>query len=285
MNLPLKGAGFALQRVRANDLDIEVATVGDGPAILLLHGWPHTWRVWRPVMDRLCSDYRVIAPDLRGLGGTARVTGGYDVATLAEDAVALLDDLGVQQAIVVGIDLGVQVAAMLALKAPARVQRLVLMEGILGRLPGAEAFLAKGPPWWFGFHAVPGLAETVIEGHEAEYIDWFLTNGTADKRGVDRDTRDAFVAAYTGREALRCGFEHYRAFGVNAEQISAALADGPFAMPTLAIEGGVVATAISQQLEPVSTHFSRRKIEGCGHLIPLELPDALSEAIREFAAE
>lgn len=284
MTLPPEDAAFALRHVRANGLDIEVATAGEGPAILLLHGWPHTWRLWTPVMDRLRFSHRIVAPDLRGLGGTTRTAGGYDVTTLAQDAVALMDALDVPRATVVGIDLGVQVAAMIALKAPGRVERLALMEGLLGRLPGAEEFLAKGPPWWFGFHAMPGLAETVIAGHEAEYIDWFLTGGTADRQGIDRDTRDAFVAAYTGQEALRCGFEHYRAFGQDAEQIAAALAEGGFAMPTLAIEGGVIGAAISQQLEPVSADFRRRKIEQCGHLIPMEQPHALSKVIREFAA-
>ena len=273
-----------VQHVHANGIVIEVATAGDGPAILLLHGWPHTWRLWKPVMDRLSLSHRVIAPDLRGIGGSTRPTKGYDVETLALDAICLLDALNIPQVTVVGIDLGAQVAAMLALRAAARVQRLVIMEGLIGNLPGAEEFLAKGPPWWFGFHAVPDLAETLIEGREASYVDWFLTNGTVDKQGIDPSTRDAFVAAYTGREALRSGFEHYRAFEQDAEQIAAALADGRFVMPTLAIEGGLVGATVSKQLEPVSSDFSRCKIEGCGHLIPLEQPGLVADAIQRFAA-
>ncbi len=84
------------------------------------------------------------------------------------------------------------------------------MESLLGRLPGAESFLAGGAPWWFGFHAVPGLAETVLEGNEARYLDWFLDTGTLGD-GVRPAVRDAFVRAYTGREALRCAFSYYRA--------------------------------------------------------------------------
>lgn len=276
---------FTPRAIRANRIDINVAIAGSGPSILLIHGWPHTWRIWQPVMERLSTDHHVIAPDLRGTGGTTRTMDGYDVVTLASDALALLDKLQVDEVTVVGIDLGVQVAAMLALATPERVRGLIVMEGLLGRLPGAETFLAKGPPWWFGLHIVPGLAETVIEGNEAAYIDWFLTNGTADRRGIDSATRDAFVAAYTGRDALRSGFEHYRAFSTDAEQIETALAGGPFAMPTLAIEGGVVGEAITKQLEPVSSRFTRSKIDRCGHLIPLEQPDILAEAIRSFAAQ
>jgi pimeloyl-ACP methyl ester carboxylesterase len=283
MNQSPAAPAFTPRVIRANGIDINVATAGSGPSILLIHGWPHTWRIWQPLMERLSADHHVIAPDLRGTGGTSRTVDGYDVAMLACDAVSLLDALRVDEVTVVGIDLGVQVAAMLALATPERVQGLIVMQGLLGRLPGAETFLAKGPPWWFGLHAVPDLAETVIEGNEAAYIDWFLTNGTADRRGIDGATRDAFVAAYTSRDALRGGFEHYRAFSTDAEQIETALARGPFAMPTLAIEGGVVGEAITRQLEPVSSRFVYRKIDRCGHLIPLEQPDILAEMIRSFA--
>lgn len=273
---------FMSRTISANGIDINVVTRGNGPAALLIHGWPHTWRIWKPVMERLASHCHLIAPDLRGIGETTRTADGYDVATLARDAKGLLDALGVEEVTVVGIDLGVQVAAMLALNEPSLVGRLVLMEGLLGRLPGAEDFLAEGPPWWFGLHAVPGLAETVLEGHEEVYIDWFLTNGTANKRGIDQETRDAFVAAYTGREALRSGFEHYRAFLIDAKQIGDSLAVGRFTMPTLAIEGGVVGNAITKQLGPVSRRLTSRRIEGCGHLIPLEQPEALADSIRQF---
>lgn len=76
------------------------------------------------------------------------------------------------------------------------------MESVLGRRPGAEDFLADGPPWWFGFHsAAPGLAETPLEGREAACIDWFLRAGTLGD-GVRPALRDAFVRAYTGRERV-----------------------------------------------------------------------------------
>jgi pimeloyl-ACP methyl ester carboxylesterase len=268
--------------VRANGIDINFATAGQGPAIVLLHGWPHTWLLWQPVMQRLMDDYQVIAPDLRGIGGTTRAADGYDVVSLATDTLEMLDVLGLDQVTMVGIDLGVQIAAMIALQQPPRVERLMLMEGLLGSLPGAEAFLAKGPPWWFGLHANVDLASTVIEGHEADYLDWFLKNGTKDRQGIDSSTRDAFVEAYAGREALRCGFEHYRAFPISDQQIREHLAAAPFAMPVCTIEGGVVGKAITRQVAPFSHGLSSLSIAECAHLIPLEQPDALAGAIRDF---
>ena len=196
-HIPNSPSGIELRRVTANGVDLNVALAGEGPAVLLLHGFPHTWQLWTDVLDGLAGQYRVIAPDLRGTGASTRATEGYDAGTLATDAEALLDALGENSAAVVGIDAGTPPAFLLAMRRPDLVRQLVVMESLLGRLPGAEEFLSHGAPWWFGFHAVPGLAETVLTGHEAEYIDWFLRTGSLGE-GVDPVVRDAFVHAYTG---------------------------------------------------------------------------------------
>ncbi|MGW4060021.1 alpha/beta fold hydrolase [Amycolatopsis sp. NPDC004747] len=262
------------QRITANGIEINVATGGRGPAVLLLHGFPHTWRLWTAVIPHLARHHRVIAPDLRGLGATTRATDGYDAGTLAADAEALLDALDEPAATVVGIDAGTPPAFLLAMRRPERVHRLVLMESLLGRLPGAEDFLAGGPPWWFGFHAVPGLAETVLTGHEAAYVDWFLDAGTQG-RGVPPELRDGFIEAYTGPDALRCAFGHYRAMPRSATQIAEATATGRLTVPTTAIGAHPVGNALARQLRPVTDDLTEHVIEDCGHIIPLDRPDAL----------
>ncbi len=261
-------------RITANGIDVNVAIGGDGPALLLLHGFPHTWRLWTAVIPHLTPHHRVIAPDLRGLGATTRADGGYDAGTLAADAEALLDALGEPTAVVAGIDAGAPPAFLLALRRPGRVRRLVLMESLLGRLPGAEDFLAAGPPWWFGFHAVAGLAETVLTGHEAEYLGWFLDAGTRG-RGVAPGLRDHFTAAYTGRDALRCAFAHYRAMPESARQIAEAVATHRLTVPTVAIGAHPVGDTLARQLRPVTDDLESHVIEDCGHIIPLDRPDAL----------
>lgn len=275
--------GFTLRRVTTHGTSINVASGGSGPAILFLHGWPHTWEIWSAVMHNLKSDYTVIAPDLRGLGASGKAASGFDLHTLADDAAAVLDAFNVETAAVVGIDLGTAVSWMFAIRHPRRVRRLAVMEGLLGSLSGAEGFLSKGPPWWFGFHAIPGFAETVLEGNEAAYINWFLKAGTKNGLGVEADIRDAFVKAYSSRDAMRCGFEHYRAFPGNAQQIEAAVAAHSRSdLPILAIAGGVVGAALAGQLRPISSNLEEQAIAGCGHLIPLEQPIVLSERLRAF---
>ncbi|WP_326955482.1 alpha/beta fold hydrolase [Amycolatopsis sp. NBC_01286] len=265
-------------RIEANGIEINVADAGEGPAVLLLHGFPHTWRLWSAVIPHLARDHRVLAPDLRGLGATTRADGGYDAGNLALDAEALLDALGEPTAAVVGIDAGTPPAFLLATRRPERVRQLVLMESLLGRLPGAEAFLAGGPPWWFGFHAVPGLAETVLAGHEADYIGWFLDAGTRG-RGVPPEIREHFVAAYTGRESLRCAFEHYRAMPASAAQIAEA---GRLTVPTLAIGAHPVGDTLANQLRPIADDLTAHLVEDCGHIVPLDRPDVLVPLLTSF---
>lgn len=273
----------ALRQVKANGVELNVALAGEGPAVLLLHGFPHTWQLWTHVLDGLAGRYRVIAPDLRGCGASARTAGGYDAGTLAADAEALLDALGETSAAVVGIDAGTPPAFLLAMRRPDLVRRLVVMESLVGRLPGAEEFLAHGAPWWFGFHSAPGLAESVLTGHEDRYIDWFLDTGTLGQ-GVDPAVRDAFVHAYTGTEALRCAFSYYRALPESSRQIQEAVRTARLTVPTMAIGAHPVGSALEQQLRPVTDHLSGHVIENCGHIIPLHRPDRLLALLEPFLA-
>ncbi|MFF2515131.1 alpha/beta fold hydrolase [Streptomyces sp. NPDC058086] len=273
----------ALRQVKANGVALNVALAGEGPAVLLLHGFPHTWRLWTHVLDGLAGRYRVIAPDLRGCGASARTAGGYDAGTLAADAEALLDSLGETSAAVIGIDAGTPPAFLLAMRRPDLVRRLVVMESLVGRLPGAEEFLAHGAPWWFGFHAESGLAESVLTGHEDRYIDWFLDAGTLGQ-GVDPAIRDAFVHAYTGTEALRCAFSYYRALPESARQIQEAVRTVRLAVPTMAIGARPVGSALERQLRPVADHLIGHVIENCGHIIPLHRPERLLGLLEPFLA-
>ena len=271
-----------VRRVEAAGLSMTVAVAGQGPAVLLMHGFPHTWEVWAPLIPTLALHHMVIAPDLRGLGGTSRAEGGYDAGTLAADAAALLDALDVGSADVVAIDLAVPAAFLLAMTQPERVRRLAVMEALVGPLPGAEEFLRAGPPWWFGFHAVPGLAEQVLAGHEEQYLGFFLDSGTLGV-GVDPGFRDAVVRAYSGVESLRCAFEHYRGLPRSGEQILAATAeDARLRVPTMTVGGAAVGAATYRQLRPLADDLVGHLLDDCGHLIPQHQPEALLRLLMPF---
>lgn len=272
-----------MRRIDTNGIQANVAVAGSGPAVMLLHGFPHTWRLWTEIIGPLAEHHRVIAPDLRGLGASTRAAEGYDAGTLAADAEGILDALDEPSAAVVAIDAGTPVAFLLAMRRPDRVRRLVVMESLLGSLPGTEDFLAAGPPWWFGFHSVPGLAEQVLIGHEAEYLDWFLAAGTHG-RGVPPEIRDAFADAYTGHDALRCAFSHYRALPTSARQISEAVAGGRLTTPTMAIGAHPVGRVLEQQLRPAADDLVGHLVQDCGHIIPLDRPQELLRLLTPFLA-
>ncbi|MGC4938532.1 alpha/beta fold hydrolase [Kribbella sp. DT2] len=238
---------------------------GDGPAVVLLHGFPHTPRLWDAIVPRLAGTRRVIAPDL--------VAGGSAVE-LAGRLADLLDALGVERAAMVGIDAGAPAALGFALTRPDRTERLAVMEAVLPGIAGAEAFLAAGPPWWFGFHQVPGLAERVLVGHEHEYVEWFLRAGTADGAGIGPELTDAFASAYSGSEALAGAFEHYRAMSRTAIELPPLLA-GRLRMPVLVVGAQPVGLTPAHQLTAFADDLAAVQLDDCGHLVPLDAPDRL----------
>ncbi len=273
-----------MTRISANGADLNVAIAGDGPTLVLLHGWPHTWQVWSAVIPQLAASHTVIAPDLRGLGASSAPDDRYDAAAIAADVTGLLDALDVPAAALMALDASVPAAFLTAMQHPGRVTRLVVMESLLPPLPGAEDFLAAGPPWWFGFHSVPGLAETVLAGHESEYIDWFLTTGTFTSDGIDLAVRRAFIDAYTGHDALRRGFGYYRAAATNTGLVADAAAGSRLTCPAMALGGSSVGDALHQQLRGVADHLTGHVIPHCGHIIPLDQPQAMLDLVTPFLA-
>lgn len=253
-------------RVVTNGTELAVRVSGAGAPLLLLHGWPHTGRIWDRVRP---PRRRTVVPDLRGLGDSRPADDGFDAATAVADLIGLLDTLEIDTVEVAAIDASVPTAFLLGMWHPARVTRLVLMEGTLPGLAGRF----DTPPWWFGFHAVPGLPEALVEGREDDYLGWFL-------RDVDDVAlRRSIVDGYRGRRRLSAGFGFYRAMDRNAEVMRAAVADNRLRVPTVALGGNVVGERLFRQLEPVADTLHGDILERCGHLVPFDRPDALDDLL------
>ena len=109
--------------VEAGGLRVHVAEAGSGDPVVLQHGWPQHWLLWRKLIPALAESYRVICPDLRGLGWTDAPPTGYEKEQLASDLLALVDALGYERVRVVGHDWGGFVAFLAALRAPERFER------------------------------------------------------------------------------------------------------------------------------------------------------------------
>lgn len=282
MNIP----GLEHHGARVNGVRLHYVTAGAGPAVVLLHGWPQSWYEWRRVMARLAPNFRVIAPDLRGLGDSERPAAGYDKATLAVDVNALLEHLGVAQADVVGHDWGGVVAYCLAAQFPARVRRLAVLDIAL---PGAglESALALQPGggiWHMHLHNVADLPEALVTGREGIYLGWFYRNYAHNPAAITPEDLAEYVRVYSQPGALRAGFNYYRAMFEDAAFVQAQLGR-KLTLPVLAIGGAASLGAMTgMSYARAVENITAEVFDDCGHWVPEEQPQRLAERLQAFFA-
>ena len=186
--------GFTEKTARVNGVTLNYATGGTGPAVVLLHGYPQTWYMWRKVMPALAEQYTVIAPDLRGSGGSDAPATGYDKASLAEDIHQLLLALGhADEVSLVGHDIGGTVPYAYAAAHRDSIRRLTIIEApqIDESLYQFPSVTPAGPGFWnFGFFMLDnGLPERIVSGREdtwiAGFVDWLeVVKGAVDPDAV-----------------------------------------------------------------------------------------------------
>src|SRR5215218_2476832 len=166
---------FTSRYIDTGEVRLHAVIGGDGPPLLLVHGWPQNWYAWRLLMPALARDFEVIAVDQRGIGLSDKPQDGYDTSTLADDLVALMDALGHQRFAVVGHDTGYFIGYALAADHPDRVDRLVLAEipGPLGATPSPPLFVPEpinNKLWHFAFNRVDEVNERLVRGREDVYF-------------------------------------------------------------------------------------------------------------------
>ena len=153
-----------------------MVTGGEGPPLLLVHGWPQTWYAWRLVMPALARDFAVVAPDQRGCGLSGKPEDGYDTGTLAGDLVALMDALGHRRFAVAGHDTGMWIGYALAADHPDRVGRLAVAETPLpGVSPSPPLFASahlNNALWHFAFNRLAAVNDQLVTGREEVYFGW-----------------------------------------------------------------------------------------------------------------
>ncbi|SEO64352.1 alpha/beta fold hydrolase [Actinacidiphila rubida] len=272
------------------------ATPGEGGkdrTIVLVHGWPQTWREFRLIMEPLQADgWFVVAPDVRGAGGSSKPEGGYDKQTMARDLKALLDHLGVKNPVTLfGHDLGMLVTYAYATLFPSEVERLVVSEA---PIPGTQAYesvlatttFSQDPLWHFHFHGAPGnAAEQLIAGSEFAYIRSFYVKLSANPDAIPIEEAEHYVADYTAPGAMRAGLELFRAFEQDARDNQRILSEqGKLKMPVLAIGGtaSFFLPVAEDMLSEVAENVTVRPIEYSGHWISEEQPEQVVQQLREF---
>jgi pimeloyl-ACP methyl ester carboxylesterase len=280
------GKTFTSRFVNAGGLRQHVVIGGDGPPLLLVHGWPENWYQYRALMPALARDFTVIAVDQRGMGLTEKPRRGYDSATLANDLVALMHALGYQRFSVVGLDTGMVISYALAADHPERVERLVVGEAPLPGVtnPSPPLFL-PGPavPHLFHltFNRLDGLNEYLVRGREDLFFSYiFDAEATNKLPGYAVEYyADGFASS---RAALRGSFGFYRAWDATTEQNRQRM-ERKLTMPVLAIGGGTSSrNAPEAVMKTVANDVQGLVIPGAGHFLAEEAPEQMIAALTEF---
>lgn len=284
-NADLLPTGFRENTVEVNGVNIHYVIGGTGDALVLLHGWPQTWYSWHNIMPKLAERYTVIAPDLRGAGGSSKPPeeAGYDSETMAEDIYHLLQSLGFESTRIVGHDIGLLVAYAFAAKYPQATERLVILDGLLvGMEPMTSQFNADSRSWVFGLHQTADIPEMLTAGREREYISWFYQNIAHDDEAITQQEIDVYADAYSMPGAMSAGFHWFRAFDKVMEFNKAGM-HNRLDMPVLALGGEkMMGQFVVPMMQQVAENVQGGSIPDCGHWIVEEKPDVLLDHLNRF---
>lgn len=278
---PCPGVRHAFHDV-ATGIRVHVAEAGpeDGPPVVLLHGWPQHWWCWRGVIPVLAdAGFHVIAPDLRGHGWSDAPAEGYDKEQFASDALALLDAMGIERTAFVGHDWGGWTGQLVALRAPARIERLVLCN--IASVWGAPKLEGLANAWRMSYQVVgmPGLGPLLQRSP-------LLARGMT---GVPEDARREFAAAMAEPGHAEAGSLVYRTF-VTRELpgLVRGRYDGQrLRMPTRVLHGTGDPVVRPFMVEVFRDHADDVEIEwlhGTGHFCADEEPARVAGRILAFLA-
>ena len=276
--------------VRVRDASFHVAAAGQGPPLLLLHGWPEFWWTWEPVMQRLADRFRVVAPDLRGFGDSDKPGGPWGAAEHAADMLGLVEALGLERVGVVGHDVGGAVMQSMARSAPEPIAGLFFFDFVypgIGPRMGTPDRL--GEIWYQSFHqqdmAVPLLASSPAACRI--YFEGIIRHWAHRTEAFDGEVMDRFVANFLQPGNLAGGFDYYRAAhaGRIAMMQGRAEALPPIALPTCvrwAEFDPLFPFAWTDRLEETFTHLDLALFPGVGHFPHREDPARAADEIATF---
>lgn len=272
------GPGFTEGKVWAMGDQMHYVKGGDGPVLVLLHGWPQTWWVWHKVMPDLAEDFTVIAFDLPGLGQSEPSQWGYDKAAVATQVRQAAWALGYHKIDVIGHDLGGLVAYPLAEQYPWSVDRIAVLDTPLSGYGLEDVYDIS---WHFLFNMSPyPIPETIMDDGEdvKTYLD-MMFDGTPNPGLIDRDV---YISAYNDADVRHAGYEYYRAFEEDAQWNQAA-ASNPIDQPVLAMGAeAAFGPMVGMSLDNVASDVSPVVVPDSGHFIAEENPEFFVDCVSLF---
>ena len=276
---------FTSRYVDTGDVRLHAVTGGEGPPLLLVHGWPQTWYQFRLVMPALARDFQVVAVDQRGIGLSDKPEDGYDTGTLADDLVALMDVLGHERFALVGCDTGLLIGYAVAADHPDRVERVALGEAPLpGISPPTPLILpdpVKARLWHIAFNQQDTINEQLVTGREDIFIG--AEYAAAAKNKLPNDAVKYYIDTLSDPDHLHGSFQMYRAFNVSAAQ-NEQRKTRRLTMPVLALAGAQSSGDMVAATMKLVADDVQSAVFDVGHWIAEEAPEEFVAALTEFLA-
>ncbi|MBB5713063.1 alpha/beta fold hydrolase [Sphingomonas xinjiangensis] len=285
----LEATRIADRSVTIGDQTVRYLEAGRGDTlIVLVHGWPQSADEWRQVIPKLADRFRVVAPDLRGIGGSQSPSRDYSKAALARDLHSFVQSLGAKHVVLVGHDVGGMVTYAYARQFPQDLTGAAILDVPLPGFAPWEYVEKLPQAWHFDFHAQQPLAEVLVQGRQAAYFRYFIDHNGANTKAIGDQEIARFAQAYASPAQLSAGFGFYRAFPRDKEFNAAQRA--ALSLPLLVAGAehslGAGAAALAGDLRAHGASDVRvATIDKSGHWIAEEQPDAVAALIWEFAAE
>ncbi len=273
--------GFTSHFAEVNGTHLHYFSGGQGSPVVLLHGFAETAHMWVPLMPELAKHHTVIVPDLRGAGESDKPQSGYDKLNMAADIHALTTQLGLQHVAVVGHDIGMMVAYAYAARYPDDTDRVVLMDAFLPGIGNWHDMFLLRDLWHFHFYGETPLA--LVKGRERTYLEHFWNDFAADRHhSIPEGDRRFYAEQYARPDAMRAGFEYFRAFESDATDF-AALGEHHLKMPVLVLAGEKSGgTFLADQVRLVADDVKSDVVPGVGHWLMEEAPATTMPAIQHF---
>jgi len=284
--------GFERRRVRTSGATINLMTKGDGPPILLLHGYPETLAMWHKIAPDLARDYTVVCADLRGYGDSSKPKGlpdhsNYSKRAMAKDMVEVMQALGHKSFHLVGHDRGARVAHRLARDHGKRVKSLTVLDisPTLKMYESTDKAFATAYYHWFFLIQKPPLPEKLLAGHVPGYILGRIGRGPGGLRHFSKAARNEYIRCFRDPRTIHATCEDYRAAaGIDLEHDRKDL-KRKLRMPVQVLWGkqGVIKRMFKplRDWREVATDVSGRAIP-CGHFLPEEAPIEVLQELRKF---
>lgn len=279
--------GFASGVIEIDGVDLYHVKGGEGPLVLLVHGYGQTWYEWRHLMPDLAETHTVVAVDLPSLGlsGTTKSYAGQDVAELLHEfALNFSPDAPFD---LVAHDIGIWNTYPMVAQNQSDIRRLVYMEAPIpdDGLYTWPAFTPQGASlaWHFSFFTLAApLPEDMLTGNERAFLEDFILTRADNKDAFPAEVLDLYAASWAKPGSLSGSLEYYRALNETAER-NKALADTKLSMPVLAIGGGNSMGAYQgEQLSAYAGDVQAEVLGGCGHWLPEECATELNALVVDF---